>query len=108
MRDGDETSHEVKAITCAEFDSNHTLGIAVPISAGALGASLTGAGIAGTVLALCHADDVDRISQAVCDRMTRADYAGLANRTAPLSEAEIAQTVVVNAATAKAGELALT
>ena len=78
------------------------------LEGGALGASLTGAGIAGTVLALCHAEDAEIISQAVCDRVTRDDYPALANRTAVLSEAELSQAVVVNAATARAGELALT
>ncbi|NIA12545.1 MAG: hypothetical protein GWP08_00595 [Nitrospiraceae bacterium] len=75
------------------------------LEAGALGASLTGAGIAGTVLALCRAEDADTIAQAVCDRMKADDYAALASRGASLSEAEIAEAVVVNTATAKAGEL---
>jgi hypothetical protein len=75
--------------------------------AGALGACLTGAGIAGAVLALCHADSADGIAEAIRLRMGKADYAVLANRTSALTETEIAEAVVTNQATVGAGELAL-
>ncbi len=77
------------------------------LDAGALGASLTGAGIAGTVLALCRAEDADRIIEAVRNRLASPDYAAIANRDAPLTNGEIAQGVLTNSATASACELRL-
>jgi galactokinase len=77
------------------------------LEAGALGASLTGAGIAGTVLALCRAEDADRIATAIRCRLSAPDYAALARRAEPLTETEAGQAVVVNAAPAPAGELTL-
>ncbi|MBI5092314.1 MAG: hypothetical protein HZB26_07695 [Candidatus Hydrogenedentes bacterium] len=77
------------------------------LEAGALGACLTGAGIAGAVLALCHAEDAEGVAEAIRARMARPDYAKLTNREAPLTEAELSGAVVVNYATAGAGELVL-
>lgn len=77
------------------------------LSAGALGACLTGAGIAGAVLALCRAEDEERVAEALKGRMGRPDYATLAGRSEPLSGEEIAGSVVTNRATAPAGELCL-
>ena len=77
------------------------------LDGGALGASLTGAGIAGTVLALCRTENVDCVSAAVRARLGEPGYSVLANRDKPLSDAEIAQGVCVNCATARAGELVL-
>jgi len=76
--------------------------------AGALGACLTGAGIAGAVLALCHADDAAEIADTVRGRMATSEYTTIARRAAPLTDAELAEAVVVNQATAGAGELFLT
>ncbi len=74
-------------------------------AAGALGASLTGAGIAGVVLALCRAEDADHIAEAVRATMATEHYAALARRDAPLDAGELAETVVVNCAPEGAGEL---
>ena len=78
------------------------------LSAGALGASLTGAGIAGTVLALCRADETDPVSETVRQRLASPDYAKLASLPQPLTEEQIAHAVVSNTATARASELRIT
>ncbi len=75
--------------------------------AGALGACLTGAGIAGTILALCRREDAQIVAQILRDKMTGEDYPRVAFRSEPLSEEELRQAVVPNAATAAAGELSL-
>jgi galactokinase len=77
------------------------------LQAGALGASLTGAGMAGTVLALCRAEDTAAIAEAVRQRMASDDYARLANRDTPLSRDELAQATVENTATAGPCEVEL-
>lgn len=75
--------------------------------AGALGASLTGAGIAGAVLALCRAGDEKQVSSGVLQCLKSPSYARLADwRVAP-SAAELEASVVANHAVAGAGELAL-
>jgi galactokinase len=75
------------------------------LEGGALGASLTGAGIAGAILALCRAEDADRVAESVRNRLAAPDYVGVAGREAPLTDNELAAAVVVNHATAPAGEL---
>jgi len=75
-------------------------------SAGALGASLTGAGIAGSVLALCLRQDVARVREAWEDLLSSEEYARLAGLGLPLLNPE--QYVVENVATACAGELHFT
>jgi len=77
------------------------------LEAGALGASLTGAGMAGSVLALCRAEDAGRVAEAVRRRMASDDYAVLTGREQPLSDAQLARAVVANMATGPAGELHL-
>lgn len=77
------------------------------LSGGALGASLTGAGIAGTVLALCRREDDESIADAVRRCMATPTYAALAGREGPLSDAELDGAIVVNHAPAGAGELRL-
>ena len=74
------------------------------LTGGALGASLTGAGIAGAVLALCRAEDADRVAESVRSRLAAPDYAALADREVPLTDDEITNAVVANHATAPAGE----
>lgn len=76
--------------------------------AGALGACLTGAGIAGTILALCRREDAPIVAQILRDKMAGEDYPRVAFRSEPLSSDELRQAVVPNAATAPAGELVLT
>ena len=78
------------------------------IAGGALGASLTGAGIAGAVLALCRAEDSGNAAAAVRERMDRPDYPALAHREAPLTTEEKTGAVVANVPIAAAGELVLT
>jgi galactokinase len=75
------------------------------LDAGALGASLTGAGMAGTVLALCRREDAGRIAEAMRAFMTAGAYAELARRNARLTGEELEHAVVVNQATAAPGEL---
>ena len=75
------------------------------LEAGALGASLTGAGIAGSVLALCRAEDAGIVAQAIREQMATPAYAGLAGRTEPPNEDEIQRAVAYNRATGAAGEL---
>jgi len=77
------------------------------LEAGALGASLTGAGMAGSVLALCHAGEAEDIAAALRHRMGAAAYAAASGRDQPLCDGELAQAVVTNTATAPAGELHL-
>lgn len=77
------------------------------LSGGALGASLTGAGIAGAVLALCRVEDTDRVTEIVRARLGQADYHVLAHRDGPLSEGDIGGAVTTNSAIAGVGELTL-
>lgn len=73
------------------------------LRAGALGASLTGAGMAGTVLALCRAEDAACVTEALDNWMASDHYRLRAKRE--LTAAEREQAVVVNTAPAAAGEL---
>ncbi|HEO70271.1 MAG TPA: hypothetical protein ENN80_03345 [Candidatus Hydrogenedentes bacterium] len=77
------------------------------LEGGALGASLTGAGIAGAVLALCRAEDAERVAYAVRARLSSPGYAALAGLDGPLSAREAAQGVCINRAISPAGELLL-
>ncbi|HUW62285.1 MAG TPA: galactokinase family protein [Candidatus Bathyarchaeia archaeon] len=79
----------------------------VALEAGALGASLTGAGMAGTVLALCRREDAGRVAQAVRAFMSGAAYLELARRNAPLTREELNHAAVLNHATAAPGEFGL-
>ena len=78
------------------------------LDAGALGASLTGAGIAGAVLALCRREDVDGVASAVRERLASEDYARIAKWDAPLAQDQLEEAVIENHAPAAAGELVLT
>lgn len=75
------------------------------LACGALGASLTGAGIAGTVLALCAAGDEKRIAKSLRDEMAGPDYHRTAGLAAPLTAAQLAEAVVENRACTGAGEV---
>lgn len=77
------------------------------VAGGALGASLTGAGIAGSVLALCRRQDAERVAQRVRARMRAPDYHELAGRPAPIADGDIENAVVVNRAISGAGELVM-
>ncbi|HNR33591.1 MAG TPA: galactokinase family protein [Candidatus Hydrogenedentes bacterium] len=73
------------------------------IAAGALGSSLTGAGMAGTVLALCRAEDESRVVQAVRDWLGSDEYVKRAGKE--LGKDQLDDAVHVNAAPAAAAEL---
>ena len=77
------------------------------LEAGALGASLTGAGMAGAVLALCRAADAGPIAETLRQRMASPHYAQRCNRPDGLTGEELGQAVLTNTATACAGELHL-
>ena len=77
------------------------------LGAGALGASLTGAGIAGVVLALCRDEQVAAIGGAIREYMGSEAYGSLAGLAAPLTVDELAEAVVRNHAVAGVGELRL-
>ena len=74
--------------------------------AGAWGACLTGAGIAGTVVALCPTDRVESIMNALRARLAAPDYAQRARLEQPLTKDQIAQAVMPNVSVAGACELA--
>lgn len=74
-------------------------------AAGALGACLTGGGIAGSVLALCKADHADAVAEALRARLRAPDYAVLAGLHAPLGAREVAGAVLRNHAPAGVGLL---
>ncbi len=79
----------------------------VALSAGALGASLTGAGIAGAVLALCGKNEERAVSDALNNHIRSDAYARLAAwREAP-SESDFDRAVTPNRAVAGACELLL-
>jgi galactokinase len=72
---------------------------------GAYGACLTGAGIAGTVLALCHAEAATSVADRVSVRLASNDYARLAGWEKPPSPEAARDAVAVNASSAPAGEV---
>ena len=75
------------------------------LEGGALGASLTGAGIAGTVLALCRRADADRVTEAIRTCIASRAYADRAGWDEPLGPDKVAQSVMVNRATRGVGGL---
>ncbi len=75
------------------------------LGAGALGACLTGAGIAGAVLALCRREDADRVAEEMRRHLASENYLRVTNREKGLCPEELALSVVVNRPTAGAGEL---
>ena len=79
----------------------------VALDAGALGASLTGAGIAGVVLALCLREDCDAVASRLRAFLGSQAYAALRGVNDPPTSLELAQGVVLNHATSAVGELDL-
>lgn len=77
------------------------------LEAGALGACLTGAGMAGTVLALARSGDAGRVADALRQYLASDEYRQRSGRERPLTADEVEAGVVVNEATAAAGELRL-
>jgi hypothetical protein len=76
--------------------------------AGALGACLTGAGIAGVILALCREEDVEAVSGHVRELLGSDTYARLRGQEDALTHGQIAHAVIQNRATSPVGELRLT
>lgn len=72
---------------------------------GALGASLTGAGIAGTVLALCRAEVAEDVAGGVRAVMAGHDYCRVAGLAADLAPGQLTEAVVENRACTGAGEI---
>ncbi|MFP4191616.1 MAG: galactokinase family protein [Candidatus Hydrogenedentota bacterium] len=72
------------------------------LRAGALGACLTGAGIAGSVLALCVADQADHVAEHMRNYVGSAAYARWAGFNAPLSREEAEEAVMTNVSVAGA------
>lgn len=77
----------------------------VALEHGALGASLTGAGIAGTVLALCNASEWAGIADGVRTCMAGKAYRRIAGLHQPLDSHQIADATVSNLACMGAGEI---
>ncbi len=75
------------------------------IHAGALGASLTGAGIAGVVIALVEAAYAERIADGIRHHIASDEYRAIAPKAATLSEYEMRGSVVINRAPGPAGEI---
>lgn len=72
------------------------------LRAGALGACLTGAGIAGSVLALCAAEQADEVAEHMREYLNSATYAHSAGFSAPLSREAAEEPVVTNVSVAGA------
>jgi len=75
------------------------------MNAGAYGASLTGAGIAGSVLALCSRDKAEQVRAAWEALLCSEAYAQRAGFEQPLPPEVAKASVVENIATAQAGEV---
>lgn len=77
------------------------------LEGGALGASLTGAGIAGTVLALCRAEAAEAVADAVRRTLASPAYAAIRGAARARAEEDDLRAVVENAATAGVCEIEL-
>lgn len=75
------------------------------LAGGALGASLTGGGIAGTVLALCNARNAGSVSAAVAEKLMSTGYQNLARLPQLLTNDEARASVVENQSVSPLGEI---
>ena len=75
------------------------------LAGGALGASLTGGGIAGTVLALCEARHTEEVVERVAERLRSGGYRELAGLAQPLDAAEARASIVPNHSVPPLGEI---
>ncbi len=122
MRNGEPYDRTVYPLLLAEMGDGHLAlehvpgdyGASSPVldalvdtanKAGALGACLTGAGIAGSVLALCLRGDADAVREAWVKQLSSEEYARLAGFDAPPDAATAAGCVVENLPVAPAGEM---
>jgi len=74
-------------------------------AAGTVGACLTGAGIAGCIIALCHCEVSDAVAAALRGVLSSAAYAARAGLTMSITEAQAAEAVCENVSIAGAGPL---
>src|SRR5690606_28564288 len=77
------------------------------LAGGALGASLTGAGIAGSVLVLSETSAAAHVAQALRKHLASGEYARICGWADPLGETESEASVVQNCAPAGVGCLSL-
>jgi galactokinase len=77
------------------------------IDGGAFGASLTGAGIAGAVLALCSRSKEEQVRQAILQCMQSRRYANVSGGDDVLRSTPVQEWVVANHAVSGAGEILL-
>jgi hypothetical protein len=75
------------------------------LDAGAYGACLTGAGLAGSVLALCASDRSEAIGAQLCRAIASPEYARITGAADAISSADAHESVVINTAIAGAGEM---
>ncbi|MBI2422347.1 MAG: hypothetical protein HYV27_05910 [Candidatus Hydrogenedentes bacterium] len=74
-------------------------------AAGAIGASLTGAGIAGSILVLCARDTVPAVRNALAVLLLSPRYEALTGHAPPEPDAVQADAILENCATSGAGEI---
>ncbi len=77
------------------------------LNAGALGASLTGAGMGGSIMALCRRSSAAEVASALRLVLAQPQYDAVARLREPLTEPETRSAVNENYATAAAAELFL-
>lgn len=77
------------------------------IDAGAYGACLTGAGLAGSALALCPRTEAEEVAEKLRRTIASPEYAALAGVAAAIPAARVGESVVVNHPVAGAGEVRL-
>lgn len=75
------------------------------LARGALGASLTGAGMGGCVVALCRVDEVERVVTHLRQTLQSIEYAAALGRGEPVSPDVAEEAVVVNETVPSAGEV---
>ncbi|MFO7976136.1 MAG: hypothetical protein R6V12_16045, partial [Candidatus Hydrogenedentota bacterium] len=75
------------------------------LEAGAYGASLTGAGLAGSVLALCPQSQSAIIAEHLRHTIVSPEYAAISGLLKPTSTAEASDSVMINTAIEGAGEM---
>lgn len=75
------------------------------LDAGSYGACLTGAGLAGSVLALCASDRSEAIAAQLCRAIASPEYARITGAADAIPSADAHESVVINTAIAGAGEM---
>ncbi len=75
------------------------------LAGGAFGASLTGAGMGGCVVALCRTDQIDRVVTRLRQTLQSTEYAAALGRVEPISSEVADEAVVINETVPCAGEV---